>query len=107
MPFILVLRRQRQAELCELNSSLVYKVSTREARATKINPDSKKRGWWEATVAVRSRTQHTERRHCQYCQTSSVLIVAPFSKGHSLYFNVKHTSKMSGKLCVGLVRGRL
>lgn len=56
MPFILVLRRQRQAELCELNSSLVYKVSTREARATKINPDSKKRGWWEATVAVISRT---------------------------------------------------
>jgi hypothetical protein len=35
------LRRQRQADLCEFKDSLVYRVSSRTARATQSNLDSK------------------------------------------------------------------
>ena len=35
------LGRQRQGDLCELEASLVYRVSSRSARATQRNPDSK------------------------------------------------------------------
>jgi hypothetical protein len=37
-PFIPALGRQRQADLCEFDASLVYKVSFRTARATQRNP---------------------------------------------------------------------
>jgi hypothetical protein len=33
MPFIPTLRRQRQADLCEFKANLVYKASSRIARA--------------------------------------------------------------------------
>ena len=38
MPLIPVLGRQRQEELCEFKASLVSKVSSRTARATKKDP---------------------------------------------------------------------
>ena len=37
MPLIPALRRQRQMDLCEFETSLVYKVRSRTARATKRN----------------------------------------------------------------------
>jgi len=37
------LERQRQAELCEFEASLVYKVSPRTARATWKNPVLKRK----------------------------------------------------------------
>ena len=40
-PLILVLLRQRQVALCEFEASLVYKASSRKARATQRNPVSK------------------------------------------------------------------
>ena len=36
-----MLRRQRQKGLCEFEANLVYRVSSRIARATQNNPDSK------------------------------------------------------------------
>jgi hypothetical protein len=33
MPLILVLRRQREADLCEFKASLIYKTSSRTTRA--------------------------------------------------------------------------
>jgi hypothetical protein len=36
------LRMQRQVNLCELEASLVYRVSSRTARATQRNPVSNK-----------------------------------------------------------------
>jgi hypothetical protein len=41
---ILVLRKQRQAELCEFEASLVYVVSSRPSRATQRDPVIKKEG---------------------------------------------------------------
>ena len=41
MSLSLALGRKRQADLCELEASLVYKVSSRTARATERNPVSK------------------------------------------------------------------
>jgi hypothetical protein len=38
MPLILALRRQRQADLCELKASLAYRTSTRIARDTQRDP---------------------------------------------------------------------
>jgi hypothetical protein len=38
MPLIPALRRQGQADLCEFEASLVYRVSFRTARATQRNP---------------------------------------------------------------------
>ena len=38
MPLIAVLGKQRQEDLCELEASLVYRVSSRTARATQGNP---------------------------------------------------------------------
>jgi hypothetical protein len=43
MTLILALGRQSQADLCELEVSLVYKVSSRTARATKRNSPQKKK----------------------------------------------------------------
>jgi hypothetical protein len=37
-PLIPTLGRQRQVDLCELEASLVYRVSSRVARATHRNP---------------------------------------------------------------------
>ena len=37
------LRRQRQVDLCELEASLVYRVSSRTARAIQRNPVLKKK----------------------------------------------------------------
>lgn len=44
VPLIPASGRWRQADLCEYEASLVYKVSTRRARATQRNPGSKKKG---------------------------------------------------------------
>jgi hypothetical protein len=41
MPLIQALRGQRQADLCEFEASLVYRVSSRIARAMQRNPVSK------------------------------------------------------------------
>ena len=42
-PLIPVLRRQRQVDICKFKASLVYKVSSRTARAvTQRNPVSEK-----------------------------------------------------------------
>ena len=38
MPLILVLRKQKQVDLCEFKASLVYRVSSRTARPTERNP---------------------------------------------------------------------
>jgi hypothetical protein len=43
MPFITILRRQRQPGLCEIEISLFYVVSSKPARATEKNPVSKKK----------------------------------------------------------------
>ena len=43
MPLISAFRRQRQADLCEFEASLVYRASSRTARDTQRNPASKKR----------------------------------------------------------------
>ena len=40
-PFIPALGRQRQANLCEIKASLVYRVSSRTSRTTQRNPVSK------------------------------------------------------------------
>ena len=45
MPLISALGRQRQADLCEFEVSLVYRVSSRTARATQRNPEVE--GWGE------------------------------------------------------------
>ena len=42
MPLIPALGRQRQLDLCEFKTSLVYRVSFRTAKATQRNPVSKK-----------------------------------------------------------------
>jgi hypothetical protein len=41
MPLIPTLRRQKEVDLCEFEANLVYRVSSRIARATQNNPDSK------------------------------------------------------------------
>jgi hypothetical protein len=41
-PLIPALGTQRQADICEFEASLVYRVSSRAARATQRNPVSKK-----------------------------------------------------------------
>jgi hypothetical protein len=41
MPLVLALRRQWQVDLRELKASLVYRVSSRTAKATQRNPVSK------------------------------------------------------------------
>ena len=41
MPLIPTLRRQRQADLCEFEASLVYRESSRTSEATQINLVSK------------------------------------------------------------------
>jgi hypothetical protein len=41
-PLIPALERQRQGDLCELEASLVYRVSSRTARTTQRNSDLKK-----------------------------------------------------------------
>ena len=40
MPLVPTLSRQRQVDLCEFAASLVYRVSSRAARATQRNPVS-------------------------------------------------------------------
>jgi hypothetical protein len=42
MPLIPVLGRQRQTDLCEFKASLIYRLSSRIARATQRNPVSNK-----------------------------------------------------------------
>jgi hypothetical protein len=42
MPLILAPKRQRQADLCEFKTSLVYRLSSKTARTTQRNPASKK-----------------------------------------------------------------
>ena len=42
MPLIPALRRLKQVDLCEFKASLVYRVSSRTARAIQRNPVSKK-----------------------------------------------------------------
>ena len=48
-PLIPALRRWRQADLCEFEASLVYRVRSRTARATEKNQFQKKKkcGWGE------------------------------------------------------------
>ena len=41
IPLIPELQRQRQVDLCEFETSLVYRASSRIARATQKNPVSK------------------------------------------------------------------
>jgi hypothetical protein len=43
MPLIPALRRQREVDISEFEASLVYRVSSRTARATQRNPVSKKK----------------------------------------------------------------
>lgn len=43
-PLIPALKRQRQSDLCEYEARLVYRDSSRTARATWRNPDSEKKG---------------------------------------------------------------
>ena len=42
MHLIPTLRKQKQVDLCELEASLVYRVSSRTARATQRNPVSER-----------------------------------------------------------------
>jgi hypothetical protein len=44
MPLIPELGRQKQANLCELEASLVYRASSRTAKATQRSPVSKYKG---------------------------------------------------------------
>jgi hypothetical protein len=41
LPIIPALKRQRQVDLCEFKTSLVYRASSRTARVTQRNPVSK------------------------------------------------------------------
>jgi hypothetical protein len=43
MPLVPAFKRQRQADLCAFKASLVYRVSSRTARATQRNPVSKRK----------------------------------------------------------------
>lgn len=43
MPLVPALRKQRQVDLCEFEASLVYKVSSRTAKATQRHPVLEKR----------------------------------------------------------------
>jgi hypothetical protein len=43
VPLIPAVRRQRQVDVCEFEASLVYRVSSRTARATERNPVLKKK----------------------------------------------------------------
>jgi hypothetical protein len=52
-PFVPVLRRQRQVDLCKFEANPVYRASSRTARATKRNPVS----WGKETKAVRLLSQ--------------------------------------------------
>jgi hypothetical protein len=41
-PLVPTLRKQRQADLCEFQASMVYRVSSKTARVTQWDPVSKK-----------------------------------------------------------------
>jgi hypothetical protein len=43
IPLISALRRQRQADICEFEGSLIYRVSSKSARGTHRNPVSKRK----------------------------------------------------------------
>jgi hypothetical protein len=51
-PLISALRRQRKADLCEFKACLVYRVSSRIARATQRNPVSKKKGGGKKYISM-------------------------------------------------------
>ena len=58
-PFISALRRQTQADLCELKASLVHRVTCRTIRATQKNLVSKTK-----TKQKPQAKQTTERKRC-------------------------------------------
>ena len=65
MPLIPVLRRQRQADFCEFKASLVYKVSSRTAKAiTQRN--------FVLHACVRTQHTHTWKRYLRNHSIESV-----------------------------------
>ena len=62
-PLIPALRRQRQANLCEFEASLVYKVSSRTARPIQRTPVSKnktKQNKNKKTKKTKNKNKHTK-----------------------------------------------
>jgi hypothetical protein len=57
MPLIPVLKRQRQADLCEFKASLVYRVNFRTARATQRNPVSTKQNKTKQNKTKQNKTK--------------------------------------------------
>jgi hypothetical protein len=62
MLLISAFRRQRQAELCEFKVNLVYKMSSRTARATKRNPVLKKKNKNKKRERERKRTEKEKQK---------------------------------------------
>ena len=60
MPFILALGRQRQADLCEFKASLVYRVSSRSARATQGDLFQKQTNKHKLKISLKQRNQCAE-----------------------------------------------
>ena len=76
-PLIPALGRQRQVDLCEFEASLVYRVSSRTARATKMSPVS-------INQTKTKVNQEKEKLLFLYCQASlriipiKLLLVQPY-----------------------------
>ena len=70
MPFVPVFGRQRQADLCEFEASLAYRVSSRTMRSTQRNPASIKERKKEGTEGEKEegRWMHG----CWLCYLSAV-----------------------------------
>jgi hypothetical protein len=62
MPLILELRRQRQADLCEFETILIYRVSSRPSRATLRNPVSKSKTEQNKTKQNKTKQNKTKQK---------------------------------------------
>jgi hypothetical protein len=59
MPLIPALGRQRQVDLCELEASLVYRVSSRTASAIQRNPVMKKQNKTKKQQKIKTKKVQT------------------------------------------------
>ena len=62
MPLILALRRQRQVGLCEFKASLVYRVSSRKARATCLKK-----------TKTQNKTKQNKKTRCLYLLVREII----------------------------------
>jgi hypothetical protein len=74
------LRKQRQADLCEFEASLVYRVSSRTAKVTQRNPVSKQTN--------KQKEKKFKRKERKWIKRSPEIIFHPLST-HTLCSNLK------------------